>query len=160
MDSTPLMDRIFITLIIMEVTVGVAAILGIVTRGKNKSLAVANIVKSGLFAIAFLVVAVGSHFIPQIVLGNNDCNNSNLQWAAAAKKANSYSILFCLTPLCYCDMTNYKDYSADDIATLDIVKPHRHSPNSYHHVQQCLPFIMAMANDSYTLGITNTLGKI
>lgn len=160
MESSPLMNRIFITLIVMEITVGVGSILGIVTRGRNKSLAVANIIKGALFAIGFLVVAVGSHFIPQIVLGNDDCNNSDLQWVAAGKKANSYSKLFCLSPLCYCDMNNYNGYTADDLATLDIVRPHRHLPNSYHNVQQCLPFILAMANDTYTLALTSTLGKI
>ena len=70
MSSEPFMTRSFITLMVLSVTVGISSILGILTKNMRRSIIITNIISASIFAIAFLGIAIGSRYVPSVVLGN------------------------------------------------------------------------------------------
>lgn len=64
------MGRTLLTLMVLSFTIGTAALFGVLTRKMKRSIIVINIVIATIFAIGFLGIGIGSHFIPKIVLGN------------------------------------------------------------------------------------------
>lgn len=105
------MQRTFLTLMVLSGTIESYALFGMLTRNMKKSILIVNIVAASIFAIAFIVIGIGSHFLPGIVLGNQNCQNSDVKWIASGNKANSWGFMFCSSPLCYCQMTNYNGYN-------------------------------------------------
>lgn len=95
---------------VLEITVAVGALFGMITKGNNKNLLIIGIILGVIFVSAFIAIAIGTHFIPALVFGNGDCKGSEIQWIKSGEKANNYSALFC-QPTCPCDMTHYEGFS-------------------------------------------------
>jgi hypothetical protein len=62
--------------LVLEITVGVGALLGMITKGKSKNLIIIGIIKGVIFTGACIAIAIGTHYIPKLVFGNGDCKGS------------------------------------------------------------------------------------
>jgi hypothetical protein len=103
--------NMLIAVIVVEVIIGIGAIVGMVKRGRNVIMMKVGIVKGIVFVVLFLVIAIGGNIVERGILGNKKCEESTIPWISSGLKANQYADMFCLAPLCYCEMTNYNGYS-------------------------------------------------
>jgi hypothetical protein len=149
--------KMLVAVLVVEVIVGIGAIIGMVTRGRKVMVMKVGVAKGIVFVGLFLVIAIGVKVVEKGVIGDGKCEGSIIQWISSGIKANQIADMFCLMPLCYCEMTNYNDYSPSDIAALNISRPHRTSPSHHTQVQQCQIFIASLLNDTQTLSLVPTL---
>ena len=63
MPSEAWVSKMMITVIVIEVTIGVGAIIGMVAKGRNTTVLKIGIVKGMLYIALFLVIAIGASFV-------------------------------------------------------------------------------------------------